>query len=233
MPLPMHPIMAQSFAVIDQEIGDHRFSSSEYAIMRRVIHSTADFEFKELLQFSPGSIAKAISALQQRVPIVVDVGMVRQGIVNLVQQTFQNPVIVAVEQATEAEPGRTRTETGLLQCLAQYPQAIYVIGNAPTALLALCHWAGERSLSSPAFPGPALVIGAPVGFIAVKESKQALAESNLPQIRITDRKGGSPAAAAILNALLVLAWDDWEQQPLRSHPVADLATRQSLTTGRD
>lgn len=223
----MHPIMAQSFAVIDREIGDHRFSSSEYAIVRRVIHSTADFEFKELLQFSPDSISGAIAALQQRVPIVVDVSMVRQGIINLVQQTFQNPVIVAVEQATEAEPGRTRTETGLLKCLAQYPQAIYVIGNAPTALLALCHWMIDRPPSSPAFASPAIVVGAPVGFIAVEESKQALAESNLPQIRITGRKGGSPAAAAILNALLVLAWEDWEQQPSRSGLATDAALMQA------
>ncbi len=196
--------MVQSFAVIDQEIGAHGFSPAEYAIARRVIHSTADFEFRDLLRFSPGAIAGAIRALQQGVPIVTDVNMVKQGILSVVAQTFRNPVISAIDQATVAAPGQTRTETGLLACLAQYPEAIYAIGNAPTALLALCAWVQGRS---PAEPRPALVIGAPVGFIAVVESKLALTQTDLPQIRVEGRKGGSPVAAAIINALLVLAWE--------------------------
>jgi precorrin-8X/cobalt-precorrin-8 methylmutase len=195
--------MAQSFAVIDQEIGPHSFSPEEYAIVRRVIHSTADFEFQTLIQFSPSAIANAIRALQQKVPIVTDVSMVKQGILNLVTQTFNNPIISAVEQAPQALPGKTRTETGLLHCLEHYPEAIYAVGNAPTALLALCQWWQSRSPSS---PQPALVIGAPVGFISVVESKTALAAIPLPQIRVTGRKGGSPVAAAIVNALIVLAW---------------------------
>ena len=199
--LPIHPIMAQSFAVIDQEMGQHTFSPAEYAIARRVIHTTADFEFKSLLRFSPGAIATAVTALQTGVPIVTDVGMVRQGIANQVAQTFQNPVISAIEHATVADPGQTRTETGLLRCLEQYPEAIYAIGNAPTALLALCRW------SETAIARPRLVIGVPVGFIAVVESKQALANTDLPQIRVEGRKGGSTVAAAIVNALLQLAWE--------------------------
>ncbi|MBW4539244.1 MAG: cobalt-precorrin-8X methylmutase [Myxacorys chilensis ATA2-1-KO14] len=201
MTLPVHPIMQQSFAVIDQEIGEHRFAPAEYAIVRRIIHSTADFEFKHLVQFSEGAIESGIAALQQGIPIVTDVSMVRQGSVNLVQQTFKNPLISAVEQATEALPGKTRTETGLLRCLKQYPEAIYVIGNAPTALLALCQRVRETSVS------PALVIGAPVGFISVVESKTMLSRTPVPQIRVDGRKGGSPVAAAILNALIVMAWD--------------------------
>ncbi|MBL1177096.1 cobalt-precorrin-8X methylmutase [Pantanalinema sp. GBBB05] len=199
MVLSMHPIMQQSFAVIDREIGDHSFSPREYAIVRRVIHSTADFEFKELLHFSPGAIDGAIAALQQKIPIVTDVSMVKQGITTVVAQTFDNPVISAVEQVEQADPGKTRTETGMLRCFDQFPEAIYAIGNAPTALLALC----DRL---PATRQPALVIGAPVGFIAVVESKLALAQTSVPQIRIDGRKGGSPATAAIVNALLVLAW---------------------------
>lgn len=195
-----HPILEQSFAVIDREIGEHSFTPQEYAIVRRVIHSTADFEFKQLLRFSPGAIEGAIAALRQHVPIVTDVSMVKQGITTLVCKTFNNPVISAVEQATEALPGKTRTETGLLRCWQQFPQAIYVIGNAPTALLALC----EEMRSAPTLP--TLVIGAPVGFISVVESKAALAQMPVPQIRVEGRKGGSPVAAAILNALLVLAW---------------------------
>lgn len=195
----MHPIMEQSFAVIDREIGVHSFKPAEYAIVRRVIHSTADFEFKELLHFGSGAIDQAIAALRNQTPIVTDVSMVKQGITNLVAQTFNNPVISAVEQAEMALHGKTRTETGMLTCLEKYPKAIYVIGNAPTALLAICSRVG--------FIQPALVIGAPVGFISVVESKAALAQTNLPQIRVEGRKGGSPVAAAILNALLVLAWE--------------------------
>jgi precorrin-8X/cobalt-precorrin-8 methylmutase len=136
------------------------------------------------------------------VPIIVDVSMVKQGIASLVAQTFGNLLISAVEQAPVALPGKTRTETGLLQCWQDFPEAIYVIGNAPTALLALC----DRL--STAAKQPALIIGAPVGFIAVLESKAALAQTSVPQIRVEGRKGGSPAAAAILNALIVLAWEE-------------------------
>nr|WP_272819418.1 cobalt-precorrin-8X methylmutase [Scytonema hofmannii] len=198
----MHPIMEQSFAVIDSEIGDHNFSSAEYAIIRRVIHSTADFEFKHLIQFSEKAIAAGIQALHRRVPIVTDVSMVKQGVAGLVAQTFGNPLISAVEIAQTPLPGKTRTETGLLQCYKEFPEAIFAIGNAPTALLALC-----QQLTIPSAQLPALVIGAPVGFISVLESKAALAKTSVHQIRVEGRKGGSPVAAAIVNALITLAWD--------------------------
>ena len=194
-----HPILEESFAIIDQEMGEHNFLPEEYAIIRRVIHATADFEFAHLLYFSPGAIASGITTLSQQVPIVTDVTMVRQGIVNLVGKTFQNPIICAVEQAATALEGKTRTETGLLGCFAQYPQAIYVIGNAPTALLALCQELSQTNTTPP------LIIGAPVGFVKVLESKGALSQSLSPHIIVQGRKGGSAVAAAIVNALLILA----------------------------
>jgi len=198
--LPIHPIMVQSFAAIDGEIGTHNFNSLEYAIIRRVIHSTADFEFKELIYFSTDAIASGVAALRRGVPIVTDVSMVKQGITNLVAQTFNNPIISAVERVSVALPGKTRTETGLIECWREFPEAIYVIGNAPTALLALCN---ELNTSI----NPPLIIGAPVGFISVIESKTALANTPVNQIRVNGRKGGSPVAAAIVNALIVIAWD--------------------------
>ncbi|MBE9042928.1 cobalt-precorrin-8X methylmutase [Pleurocapsales cyanobacterium LEGE 10410] len=194
-----HPIVEQSFAIIDREVGEHNLNPQEYAIARRVIHATADFDYLRLLRFSPGAIDSGIASLKQGIPIVTDVTMVKQGIRNLVAKTFNNPIISAVEQAQIAEPGKTRTETGILRCWSRYPQAIYVIGNAPTALLAL----SQQLSNSTATPG--LVIGVPVGFVSVVESKQALAKLDVPQISIKGRKGGSPAAASILNALLVLA----------------------------
>jgi len=202
----VHPIAAQSFAIIDREIGQHNFSAAEYAIVRRAIHSTADYEFKQLIRFSPGAIAGAIAALRRQVPIVVDVGMVKQGVAGAIARSFGNPLVSAVEQATVALPGKTRTETGLLQCWQKNPDAIFVIGNAPTALLALCN----AICSSPI--QPVLVIGAPVGFVSVVESKARLAQTAVPQIRVEGRKGGSPVAAAILNALIGLAWEEPEDR---------------------
>ncbi|MBD1920802.1 cobalt-precorrin-8X methylmutase [Microcoleus sp. FACHB-831] len=204
MSLLNHPILEQSFAVIDAEVGEHNFSPAEYAIVRRAIHSTADFDFAKLIRFSPGAIEGAIASLIRNVPIITDVGMVKQGVATMVAKTFNNPLIAAVEQVSHALPGKTRTETGLMQCFGQFPDAIFVIGNAPTALLALC---AELPLAP---VKPSLVIGAPVGFISVLESKAALAQAPVPQIIVDGRKGGSPVAAAILNALLVLAWEEKE-----------------------
>ncbi|MEA5536480.1 cobalt-precorrin-8X methylmutase [Crocosphaera sp. XPORK-15E] len=196
-----HPIVEQSFAIIDQEIGEHNLNSLEYAIARRVIHSTADFDFIKLLKFSPDAIQSGINSLQQKTPIITDVTMVKQGIVNLVRKTFNNPIITAVEAASQPLPGKTRTETGLLTCFETYPNGIYVIGNAPTALLALCQQITAKNSK------PSLIIGAPVGFVSVLESKQALTKIDVPKILVEGRKGGSSVAAAIINALLVLGWE--------------------------
>ncbi len=210
-----HPILQESFRRIDRAfpaatVGSRGeplvLSPAEYAIARRVIHSTADFELARCLRFSPGVIARAIAGLAQGCPIVADTTMVAQGIRTLAGKTFGNRVIAAIDVAPEADPGRTRTETGILRCWEAYPGAVYAIGNAPTALLALV---AQLQAWPPETPLPLVaVIGAPVGFVAVEESKAALAAlSDVPQIRIDGRKGGSPATAAIVNALLRLAWD--------------------------
>jgi len=194
-----HPIVQASFRLIDQEVGLHNLTPAEYAIARRVIHATADFEFLDLLQFSPDVINVAITSLWAKLPIITDVTMVQQGIKTLVAKTFANRVISAVEQIETPLPGKTRTETGILAIYQQYPQGIYVIGNAPTALLALCEQIEQNSVK------PALVIGAPVGFVKVTEAKESLSLTNVPQILVKGRKGGSAVAAAIVNALIVLA----------------------------
>jgi precorrin-8X/cobalt-precorrin-8 methylmutase len=141
-----------------------------------------------------------VQALSQSTPIVVDVTMVRQGIQTLVKKTFHNPLYAAIDYADPVQEGKTRTESGILRCIDQFPQAIYIIGNAPTALLALCEAIAVGRAE------PALVIGVPVGFIGVIEAKQALASLPCPQIRVDGNKGGSPVAAAILNALVMLAY---------------------------
>lgn len=211
-----HPILLASFAHIDCTVGPHNLSAQEYAIARRVIHSTADFDFLHLLRFAPDlakaefdpdlpanqAIANGVKSLRQGQTIVADVNMVKQGIHGLVQRTFNNPIQTAIDFAPTAAPGKTRTETGMDRCIAQFPEAIYVVGNAPTALLTLCQaiTVGEAR--------PALVIGVPVGFIGVLEAKEALSKLPCRQIRVKGNKGGSPVAAAIVNALLMLAWQE-------------------------
>jgi precorrin-8X/cobalt-precorrin-8 methylmutase len=137
-----HPIVEQSFAIIDQEVGEHKLNSLEYAIARRVIHATADFEYLHLVSFSPDAIDSGIAAIRECVPIITDVTMVKQGIRSLVAKTFNNPVIAAIDLVSVqyaasqaayctlsdsppiATPGKTRTETGMLKCCWQYPEAI-------------------------------------------------------------------------------------------------------------
>lgn len=196
-----NPIIEKSFAIIDQKVGSHHLSAEEYQIARRIIHTTADFDFLNLLQCSPQGINIALSALKAKLPIITDVSMVKEGIQNMVKKTCQNEIIVAVKQVQQPDDGKTLTETGLLQCCLQYPQAIYVIGNAPTALIALCEQIEAKKVN------PAVVIGVPVGFVAVLEAKAYLAQLNVPQIQIKGNKGGSTVAAAIVNALLIMNYE--------------------------
>jgi len=194
-----HPIVEQSFAIIDREVGEHNLDPQHYAIARRIIHTTADFDYLNLLEFRHDPITSALVSLKKGIPIVTDVTMVRQGIRTMVGKTFNNPIVAAIDFAETALPGKTRTETGLIRCWQKYPEAIYVIGNAPTALIALSDCIKKTNIA------PSLVIGAPVGFVAVEESKQVCRRLIVPQIIVKGRKGGSPVAAAIINALLVMA----------------------------
>ncbi|MEL6938076.1 MAG: precorrin-8X methylmutase [Cyanobacteria bacterium J06598_1] len=208
-----HEITLASFAQIDQEIGTHRFSPAEYAIVRRVIHTTADFEFRQLLQFSSNPIMAAATALSQSAPIVTDVSMVAAGIRTVVDRTWGSSVVAAVQQApTQLPPNQTRSAAGMRQCLKQYSGAIIAVGNAPTALLTLCEAIASEQVQ------PALVVGAPVGFINVVESKQALAALSVPHILVSGRKGGSAVAAAILNALMIWTWQQSRALPSRALP---------------
>ncbi len=222
-----HAITLASFAQIDREIGLHTFSEAEYSVVRRVIHTTADFEYQQLMRFSHRPFEAVERALQQCQPIVTDVSMVAAGIGSVVEKTWRSPVSVAVQslavqpvavQSVAVQPvstspldqidqtnlstlNQTRSAKGMRQCAQAYPEAIFAIGNAPTALLTLCEGIAQGDYR------PALVIGAPVGFINVVESKQALADLAVPHILVTGRKGGSAIAAAILNALMIRAWE--------------------------
>ena len=194
-----NPIIEKSFAIIDEIVGSHNLNTAQYHIARRIIHTTADFEYLNLLQCSPNVIDIAIKSLMAKTTIITDVSMVKEGIRNMVAKTYDNEIVVAVKQAEKADGGKTRTETGLLKCCPQHPHGIYVIGNAPTALIALCDQIKAQKIK------PALVIGVPVGFVSVLEAKNYLSQLDIPQIQIQGNKGGSTVAAAIVNALLVQA----------------------------
>ena len=126
--MTLEPIIQESFTIIDREVGEHQLNPQEYEIARRVIHSTADFDYLKLLEFNYNAIASAIEVLKYGIPIVTDVTMVRQGIRTMVAKTFDNPIIAAIDLAQKATPGKTRAETGLLRCWSKYPDAVYVIG---------------------------------------------------------------------------------------------------------
>jgi precorrin-8X/cobalt-precorrin-8 methylmutase len=194
--MDIHPITAQSFALIDQEMGVHNWSAEEYAIVRRAIHTTADFELKDLFHFSPGAIQAGINALRQNIPVMVDVQMVAVGIASTLAKAGKPKAHCALDYPGE---GPTQTAAGMLTLARIYPHGLFVIGNAPTALLALVEEIKAGKIQ------PALVIGVPVGFVAVEEAKQTLAALDIPQIQIRGRKGGSTIAAAIVNALVHLA----------------------------
>jgi precorrin-8X/cobalt-precorrin-8 methylmutase len=238
-----HAITLASFEQIDREIGAHGFTAAEYAIVRRIIHTTADFEFKQLIRFAHQPITAAQKAFQQGQPIVTDVSMVAAGIRSVAAKTWQSDIAIAVatpgpspsaiapnpsnaqpdtsakfdspsDSPSEPQPHirsnlsalpssslSTRSAQGMAQCAQAHPEAIFAVGNAPTALLLLC----EKIRAG--YCRPALVIGAPVGFINVVESKAALTTLDIPHIVVTGRKGGSAVAAAILNALMIGAWE--------------------------
>jgi precorrin-8X/cobalt-precorrin-8 methylmutase len=110
--------------------------------------------------------------------VVTDITIVKQGIFTLVNKTFQNTIIAAIEQVSNALPGKPHTETGLLNCFNQYPPSIYVIGNVPTALIALCKELVTSKVKS------TLIIDCSVGFVSVVYSQGILAKTSMPQIRV-------------------------------------------------
>jgi precorrin-8X/cobalt-precorrin-8 methylmutase len=199
--MSVHPITAQSFAIIDREIGHHHWSPEEYAIVRRAIHATADFDLNPLFQFSTNAIAAGSDALRRGAAIVVDVRMVAVAVGGTLDRYGHAPPYCALDMAPPEVPlGQTRSAVGMSVLAQQYPTGIFVVGNAPTALLALTE-AIAAGISQ-----PSLVIGVPVGFVAVAEAKAALAALDVPQIQVRGRKGGSPVAAAIVNALFGLTY---------------------------
>lgn len=201
-----HVTDAQSLAVIDQEIGDHAFSPAEYEIVRRVIYATADFEYKALIRFSDLALQSGAAALAARTTIVVDVPMVQVGIVPVLQNTFANPVYCSMEAITRPQREKTQAAWGIETLARRYPEGIFVIGQAQTALTSLVQLIETEEIK------PALVIGTPAGFIDVDVAKERMADSFVPNIRVDGRKGGAVVATAIISGLIELAWQAYGQE---------------------
>ena len=193
-------IERRSLEIIARELGDRVFPPDTEAIVRRVIHATADFSYADNLIFSPDAVGIARAALARGCDIVTDTTMAQAGINKRALGALggQAHCYVADEEvAREAQArGVTRSRVAMEHAVRRHASALFVIGNAPTALESLldCTARGEAS--------PALIVGVPVGFVHVIESKERLCQSGIPFIVARGRKGGSNVAAAICNALL-------------------------------
>lgn len=200
-----HITDAQSLGIIDREMGDHTFSPAEYEIVRRVIYATADFEYKSLIRFSEQALQAGAAALAARTTIVVDVPMVQVGITSNIQNTFANPVYCSMDALTRPQRDKTRAAWGIETLARRYPEGIFVIGQAQTALSAIVDLIEAEEIR------PALVVGTPSGFVDIEVAKQRLQDSLVPHIRIEGRKGSAVVAAAIMNGLVDLAWKAYGQ----------------------
>lgn len=196
-------IERQSFETIDREAGPHRFSAEQWTIVRRMIHTSADFEYRDSTRFHPDAIGAGIQAIRSGCNIITDTNMARTGIQKKALASFGARVACRIADPAVAEKaaaaGGTRAEVAVEMAMAEMENGIYVIGNAPTALLRLIELVKGKKAQ------PALIIGLPVGFVNAAESKAALVEIDTPYITNAGRKGGSNVAASVVNALLILA----------------------------
>lgn len=205
-----HATDAQSLRIIDREIGEHTFSPSEYEIVRRVIYATADFEYKSLIHFSDQALQAGAAALAARSTIVVDVPMVQVGISQHIQDTFANPVYCSLDALTRPQRRKTRAAWGIETLARRYPEGIFVIGEAQTALDAIADLIESGEIR------PALVVGTPAGFLDVERAKQRLDDHMIPHIRIEGRKGSAVVAAAVVSGLIDLAWQAYGHEQAKT-----------------
>jgi len=198
-------IESGSFGVIDAEIGPHDFDERQYEIVRRVIHATADFEYKHLMRISPTAIDRGIDALVSGCNIIVDVKMISAGLNadRLAAHGCQQFCYISDEDVitTAKANDSTRAIEAMRKAHAagKLDGAVVAVGNAPTALLELIRLYREENIR------PALVIGVPVGFISAEESKEELLKTDFPYILSRGRKGGTTIAVSIIHALLLLS----------------------------
>lgn len=202
-PFAQHPIEKESFRLIGRELDESPFSPLELPVVKRVIHSTADFEFKDLLRFSPGAIEAGVTAIRGGKNIVTDVKMIEAGVTRGRLNPFGARVLCFSSDRDvsrlAAGEGLTKTAASMRKAAPYMDGAVVAVGNAPTALFEVIELV-KKGLAK-----PALVVGVPVGFVGAAESKEALMASSIPYISVYGRKGGSTVAVAIVNAIAILA----------------------------
>jgi len=196
-------IEALSFKIIEKEVGAHAFTGAQWQVVRRMIHTSADFEYAKSVRFHPDAVAAGLNAIRRGKTIITDTHMARVGIRNGelarfgagVQCLINDPVVGEMA----AKTGTTRARSAVDAAIEKMKDGIYVVGNAPTALLRIIELVREKKAA------PALIVGLPVGFVNAAESKAALMETDVPYISNTGRKGGSNVAASVINALAIIA----------------------------
>ena len=201
-------IEAESFRIIEAETGPHSWSAQEWPIVRRAIHTSADFDYATSMVFSPTALASGIAALKAGCGIVTDTTMVISGMSKERLTPFGIKVSCYVADSQVAKDAKaqriTRSIVAMRRAGREPGNGIFVIGNAPTALFELIRLIKDERVR------PRLIVALPVGFVGAAESKEALKElalsyPELPFITNTGRKGGSNVAAAVMNALLIQA----------------------------
>lgn len=197
-------IEAQSLAIIDELLPPLSCSVSERQVIKRIVHATGDPQIAELIKFHPHAVATGVAAIRDGKPIFTDGRMTAAGInKRQIARKFSCSVYCALDEFAALQPTDINTTRSAAAISALGPRlkgALVAIGNAPTALLALLDLIDNGIL-------PSIVVGMPVGFIQAEESKIELTKRSVPYITISGRRGGSPAAAAAINALLWLALD--------------------------
>lgn len=196
-------IEARSFEIITQELGDFPLEPGTEAIVKRCIHTSADFDYAKNLCFSKDAVKKAQEAIKSGASIVTDTQMARAGInkKTLAKYGGQALCFMSDEDVAEAarKNGSTRATASMDKAAAMDEDFIFAIGNAPTALVRLYELIKEGKIH------PRLIIGVPVGFVNVVASKELIMELDVPYIVAKGRKGGSNIAACICNALMYTA----------------------------
>ena len=197
--LPPMEIEKESFRIITEELGDRTLDPEQAPILKRVIHTTADFDYADNLYFSPNAVALAKEAIRGGATVVTDTQMALSGINKKALARFggEGKCFMSDEDVAAAAKaqGVTRARISMDKGAALGENVIFAIGNAPTALIRL------RELIDGGYR-PKLIIGVPVGFVNVVPSKELIIASPVPCIVARGRKGGSNVAASIVNALL-------------------------------
>lgn len=198
-------IEQRSFEIITSEL-PHPIDESLAPIIKRVIHTTADFEYVDNLCFSEGVLEKALDAIRSGATIVTDTTMALSGINKRTLAKHGGKVCCFIGDedvaAAAKRNGTTRSTESMLKAASIEGPVIFAIGNAPTALIQIYDMIQEKKID------PALVIGVPVGFVNVVQSKELIMQTDVPYIVARGRKGGSNVAAAICNALIYMLGRD-------------------------